>query len=190
VLDLPPSVDHNAPLCCKIREAALDDAYKTLKYKALSYVWGIPSGNSTIICHGKTLKVTPNSLGALQHLRSRYPPRKPWVDAICIDQIEGAESIRERNQQAKLMGEVYLKVVKVLVRFGPAEPSAARTFRRLALVGRLLTLEWKKKVSLSILGTVRAYLSKSLLRKLPNCVSLRSTADLIQPQVLPLRPAS
>lgn len=50
------------------------------------------------------------------------------------------------------MGEVYLKVVRVLVWFGPAEPSTARTFRRLALVGRLLTLEWKKKVSLSIFG--------------------------------------
>jgi hypothetical protein len=89
-----------------------------------------------------------------------------WVDAICIDQKKDKDSTWERNQQVKLMGEIYVKAVRVLVWLGPAEPSTARTFRRLAFVGRLLTLDWKKNDSLSILRAVRVYLGKSLLRML------------------------
>jgi hypothetical protein len=190
--DLLPSADPLATIYCRISEANMDDAHSTIKYDALSYVWGVLSGISSIMCDGKTLKVTENCLEALRHLRGRYKPRTLWVDAICIDQKKDKDSTRERNQQVKLMGEVYVKAARVLVWLGPAEPSTARTFRRLALVGRLLTLDWKKNVSLSILRAVRMYLGKSLLRMSSckhtyNTCSVGSKADFAQLQALHLR---
>ncbi len=43
-------------------------------YEALSYVWGAVEGNTYAACHGKVIKVTPNCLSALRHLRSNSDP--------------------------------------------------------------------------------------------------------------------
>jgi hypothetical protein len=69
-------------------------------YEALSYVWGSPTANSPISCHGKDL------------LKKKR--RVLWIDAICIDQ----SSMDERNQQVELMGDVYSKARRVILWLG------------------------------------------------------------------------
>jgi hypothetical protein len=97
-------------------------------YEALSYSWGDPSQRVALQCHGKDLHVTPNCESALRHLRRDSGVRTLWVDAICIDQT----STDDRNQQVRIMGDVYSKASLVLIWLGPAtsvEPSLFRFLR-------------------------------------------------------------
>jgi hypothetical protein len=91
----------SGPLICDLFEARLADKPQ---FEALSYVWGEKDPNCHIICHGRQLPITPNCEAALLKLRFRKKKvRLLWVDAICIDQT----NIEERNQQVKLMGDIY-----------------------------------------------------------------------------------
>jgi hypothetical protein len=83
-------------------------------YEALSYVWGSPTVNNPISCHGKDLLVTVNCIAALRRLRNKKKRRVLWIDAICIDQ----SSMNERNRQVKLMGDVYSKARRVILWLG------------------------------------------------------------------------
>lgn len=95
-----------------------------VSYDALSYVWGDPKEVSRITCH--TLRVTNsdgagvaaplplgvNLLDALKYLRKTDVSVKIWVDAICINQND----IEERNQQVRMMGDIYLWAERVVIR--------------------------------------------------------------------------
>lgn len=72
-------------------------------YRALSYVWGPPPHVAPILCYGKDLLVSESCVAALRRLRSTTIEEVLWIDAICINQI----SMKEREQQMKLMGDVY-----------------------------------------------------------------------------------
>lgn len=54
-----------------------------------------------------------------------------------LNQRESQQSIKERNHQVELMGEVYSKAQTVLVWFGAEDPSTARSFRLLEKIARM-----------------------------------------------------
>ena len=136
LLNLNASSDLCAPLDVSLFEASLDDfPSDRLGYEALSYVWGAPEGSVPCTCDGKELLITPNCNDALRHLRLPNQHRTLWVDAICIDQGNGGESLKERNTQITLMGEVYHTAERTLCWLGKVEQYTAGTFERLRRIG-------------------------------------------------------
>ncbi|KAF2096281.1 HET-domain-containing protein [Rhizodiscina lignyota] len=95
--------------------------YEALCYKALSYVWGAKDPPHSVYCSGKQIRVTRNCYDALQQIRKRQRTSKEehilWIDAICINQND----ILERNEQVKLMADVYSKANEVLVWLSTSE---------------------------------------------------------------------
>jgi hypothetical protein len=75
-------------------------------YGALSYVWGDTTQSRTITCNGQAIQVTINLADALFRLRDEQATELVWIDALCIDQ----DNVLERNQQVKLMKDIYTKV--------------------------------------------------------------------------------
>jgi hypothetical protein len=87
------------------------------------------------------LNVTPNCLSVLQTLRSRFKPRKLWVDARCIDQTSTAE----KNQQVPLMAEIYGRAKQVLVWLNPGNQDEKRVQQTSQL---LLRVGWLYRMRL------------------------------------------
>ncbi|CZR66339.1 uncharacterized protein PAC_16240 [Phialocephala subalpina] len=126
LLGLLPSPEFQSTLDVNLTEVSLDavtDEHNN--YEALSYVWGSRSGTESIRCDDKLHLVTPNCQSALRHLRLRDKIRILWVDAICIDQENGAASVEERNSQVALMGEIYKTAVQKLREKGLLDPDAS-----------------------------------------------------------------
>jgi hypothetical protein len=131
ILLLQPS-NCGPDLQCTLEEVTLDD---DPQYEALSYVWGAhdPDGNTNILCHGQRLTVTPNCCAALHRLRMKDTVRRLWIDAICIDQT----SVKEKNHQVPLMGDVYQKSSDVILWLGEIEKKTASDVLMLALLGSM-----------------------------------------------------
>jgi hypothetical protein len=103
-------------------EVNLDD--KT-KYEAISYSWDAQQPDRKVIIGNTYLLVTANCEDALHQLRRTFSPRTLWVDSICIDQ----SSIPERNQQVKLMGEIYGNAHEVIIWLGKEAQFTKAIFR-------------------------------------------------------------
>jgi len=88
------------------------------EYFALSYVWG--DQKVPVLCDGKTVEVPLNLRVALE--RSREASTYLWADALYIDQ----KNIPERNQQVKLMADIYKKATMVTVWLGLDEKGYAK----------------------------------------------------------------
>jgi hypothetical protein len=103
------------PIRCKITHVDLND---NPLYKALSYTWGSPSKHElrTITINELPFLITPNLWQALHHLRSEWVPRKLWIDAICINQLDD----EEKGLQIQRMREIYYKASLVIVWLGEA----------------------------------------------------------------------
>ena len=130
------------PVRCSLRTVSLDD---DPQYETLSYAWGAPVLDHTVLVDGAALNVTKNLHNALQYLRrqqrffseedyessgdgafktdvttSSWDPeasRVLWADAVCINQTD----IDERASQVNLMGEVYRHGIRLHVWIGTAE---------------------------------------------------------------------
>lgn len=111
----------------ELNETSLDDCPK---YNAISYTWGHPTPTVPIQCSGRTLLVTQSCAQALRRLMRASFSQVVWIDGVCINQT----SISERNQQVKLMGEIYRRAKKVLVWLGPATD------------GSDMAIDWLKKL--------------------------------------------
>ena len=136
VLTLLPSSDFKAPLKVSLNEISLDAVLSPIPpYEALSYVWGSSTSDRPLTCDGKLLLVTPNCESALRHLREAGHPRDLWIDAICIDQDGGTESMRERNAQVALMGEVYNKATHTLCWLGEGMDFTGKVIAQLERIG-------------------------------------------------------
>jgi hypothetical protein len=124
---LQPSAHFPEPITCNVAEVTLDSHPN---YEALSYVWGDPTIQVTLQIEGASLKVTTNLELALRYLRLHDKPRTIWVDAICIDQ----SNIEERNQQVRLMKDIYSSCAVDLVWIGESDEhtqSAIDTVKRM-----------------------------------------------------------
>jgi hypothetical protein len=86
-------------------------------------VWGEEhdhGGPFLILVNGKTLAVRHNLHAFLRVAKTKYPNRKFWIDALCIDQTNTAE----RNQQVQQMGEIYTKAKEVIAWLGDEQTGA------------------------------------------------------------------
>ncbi|KAK4221303.1 hypothetical protein QBC38DRAFT_134839 [Podospora fimiseda] len=88
-------------------------------YIAMSYTWGDPTPEHTILLNGHEVKVRTNLYTMLEQLRTspelKRPSIKIWIDALCIDQDDHAE----KEIQVGKMDLVYKNALSVCVWLGP-----------------------------------------------------------------------
>lgn len=136
LLKLQPSIDRSAPIECTMEEADISTAPE---YEALSYVWGNPSPQRTVILNGQSFPVGENLEAALRQLRpcgAKQTHRTIWIDAICINQRD----VQERTRQVAQMDKVYRGAARVVIWLGRESNTSARVFRKLNFMKRDLSL--------------------------------------------------
>src|SRR2546430_1120222 len=69
------------------------------EFFALSYAWGSEQNNETVLCSGKSFKVTPHLKEGLRCICMTSGSRRFWIDAICINQDNDGE---KAAQMAKM----------------------------------------------------------------------------------------
>ncbi|KAF2726516.1 hypothetical protein EJ04DRAFT_582609 [Polyplosphaeria fusca] len=114
LIEVDPELSTDGKLQIQLFESVLSE-----EYTCLSYVWGQKNKGGrpfTILVNDKTFPVRCN-LNIFLHLaRRKYPKRRIWIDAICIDQKNKAE----KSDQVSRMGEIYSRAVKVYAWLGEA----------------------------------------------------------------------
>jgi hypothetical protein len=91
-------------------------------YDALSYTWGDLSRKHTIFCDGRELQIHHNLHEALPYLARRSSTLPIWIDAVCIDQTNEKEKVK----QIRLMSDIYRNATRVWAWLGLAvEPGAS-----------------------------------------------------------------
>jgi hypothetical protein len=111
--------------------ASLDDA--SLKYIALSYVWGLDMSQIPLLVNGTEFKATANLFDFLARYRkiSYAVPKWElanfplWIDAVCINQ----EDIPERNSQVQMMGSIYRSATRTISWLGPDDDDSDTAMR-------------------------------------------------------------
>jgi hypothetical protein len=86
----------------------------TIRYTALSYMWGKAIAEHTISLNGTPYLVRKNLWNFLHRARKDDFEGYLWIDALCIDQ----GTVRERNHQVALMGKIYSHADVVVVWLG------------------------------------------------------------------------
>lgn len=76
-------------------------------YEALSYVWGLPSPNDTIMIDNQAFVIHQNLHNFLTRLAyGVFPDLRDhlfWIDQLCIDQANN----EEKTHQVQMMGKIY-----------------------------------------------------------------------------------
>ncbi|KAM0544094.1 hypothetical protein ACHAPJ_011976 [Fusarium lateritium] len=121
LLELQPSDSHLEPL---VGQLVVSDITFQPDYEALSYVWGDVTPVKYIRLDEQDVSITPNLHSALTHLRSTSKVRTLWVDALCINQSTHGE----RNQQVRIMGDIYKSARQVVVWLGDAADDSHLVF--------------------------------------------------------------
>jgi hypothetical protein len=105
----------DTPIRCKFTRLSLTDD-NHVSYTTLSYVWGDESDTCTIVVDDLDFFITRNLFLALWRIRAHMAgqPVTLWADALCIDRA----NVRQRNNQVKLMGEIYSKCREVILWMG------------------------------------------------------------------------
>lgn len=122
LLELQPA--WKGPIRCRIRHKNFSDKPQ---YEALSYQWGPKEPVRYIFLDGKKFVVRENLWQALGHMRSRFTPRRLWIDAICINQLDH----QERNFQVTQMGRIYKQASRVVVWLGKETQDSKLAIRTL-----------------------------------------------------------
>ena len=115
LIELFPGV-RGETLRAKLQSFDLD---KAPAFYALSYVWGSPEVQDTILLGDRAFKrerITGNLHAALTEMRQTGTPRFIWVDALCIDQ----QNLIEKNQQVRMMGTIFASAAQVIIWLGEA----------------------------------------------------------------------
>jgi hypothetical protein len=117
------------------------------EYDALSWQWGSDRASEVIRIKHKdkdntdpkiwTMKIMPNLMVALKHLRMEDQILRLWVDAICIEQIEQGNNSPtsidadeqknlEKSNQISIMTKIYGMAANVAVWLGGEEEDTAK----------------------------------------------------------------
>ncbi|KAI7177893.1 hypothetical protein KC316_g10798 [Hortaea werneckii] len=96
-------------------------------YAAMSYTWGEPPAQETILIHGRTFTVRWNCRYMLRQLQKHRPYGYFWVDAICINQ----DDVAEKNCQVQMMGEIYEHAECVIACLGERADNSSLLFEQL-----------------------------------------------------------
>lgn len=117
ILRIQPAKNQSDEIRCDLISSLLTDHDE---YEALSYTWGSPAPDpgKSILVNSEHFPVFENLFTALLRLRKTSKPRMIWIDAICINQSENQEAIREREQQLLLMRQIYEQAQQVLIWLG------------------------------------------------------------------------
>lgn len=103
------------PLKCEIDTDSIE---AEPVYDALSYVWGDRKWQPGMVVSTATgdawLQINFSLATYLHRFRSRTASRTLWVDSVCINQ----EDVKERNQQVRLMDQIYRKASAVMIWLG------------------------------------------------------------------------
>lgn len=99
------------PLLCRLERRQRNDP---APYKALSYVWGDQTEQSSMSINDIECQVGRNLSEAILTLRNLRIATHLWVDAICINQDDDDE----RNRQVRRMGDIYVGAEEVLIWLG------------------------------------------------------------------------
>jgi hypothetical protein len=82
------------------------------EFEAISYVWGLSIFDRCLSLHDMSvLYVTESLAEALPCLSQLSKTKRLWIDQICIDQ----GNISERNQQVRIMGQIYEQAMYTLI---------------------------------------------------------------------------
>ena len=141
VLSLLPG-NKSAPLQCEIHRADVPGLNSPgvasgPTFEALSYAWGDSNLCQRLYCNNSLIKITQSLFDALFHLRYPKATRTLWVDAVCIDQNNN----RERIKQIPLMKEIYQHASCVMIWLGLADQSSGRALDLLRLAANYLRQE-------------------------------------------------
>ncbi|KAF5679428.1 heterokaryon incompatibility protein het-6 [Fusarium heterosporum] len=124
LLELQPSSNAMEPLVGRLINS---DITFQPDYEALSYAWGDCADVNYIKIDDCDIAITPNLHLALIHLRATDNVRVLWIDALCINQsVHG-----ERNQQVRIMGDIYKSARQVIVWLGEAADDSHLVFEHL-----------------------------------------------------------
>ena len=94
-------------------QGSLEEPNSTFpQYAALSYTWGKPEFNRSIIVNGRRLDITENLYAALQ--TSNLNKHSIWIDAVCINQKDNLE----KNTQVPLMTKIYSNATAAVIWLG------------------------------------------------------------------------
>jgi hypothetical protein len=112
VVQILPSSKNLAQIECRM--LAMNISNKGCRYHCLSYVWGSPNQNRSILCDNRTLQITDNLFIALKNLQRNGDTTPIWIDQLCINQ----ENTAERNKQVTMMATIYEMAEKTIIWLG------------------------------------------------------------------------
>lgn len=96
---------------------------KTANYVVLSYRWGTLPAVHEVIMNGSPFYVRKNLWDFLNVIRHQ-PAMFLWIDALCINQSD----TQERNQQVRIMGQIFQSADMVLSWLGAANADVEQAF--------------------------------------------------------------
>ncbi|KAI6866164.1 hypothetical protein KC323_g4070 [Hortaea werneckii] len=107
-----------------IESFALQDAPP---YAAMSYTWGDPPAQETILIHRCPFPIRWNCWYMLRQLQRHRPYGYFWIDAICINQ----DDVDEKNCQVQMMGDIYESAECVIACLGEHADDSRLLFEHL-----------------------------------------------------------
>ncbi|KAI3324366.1 HET domain protein [Xylariaceae sp. AK1471] len=160
--------------------SVVDLTNSPLRYEALSYVWGTEKARQPLKCHGYDILITQNLEYALQALRHPTLIRPLWVDAVCINQLD----LDERVRQIGYMRLVYEYAGRVVVWLGPENPvteSALARARELCEYRAILLQTFRESAGPTTQpAQVDAQVFRMMLEELMMDAEAQSGSDLVK----------
>lgn len=108
---LDDKYSENIKLRCEMTTWPMDNKPS---YHAISYTWGDPASNTTILINGKAFQTRTNCEYVLKQAYWFEKTYYYWVDAICINQGD----LEEKSKQVSKMGSIYESAAHVLAYVG------------------------------------------------------------------------
>src|ERR1700761_645707 len=148
LLYIHPASDANEPIICHLITKKLSDKPK---YLALSYTWGEPIFNHTILVslQGHKLYITANLDRSIRAFR-RSGGKLLWADQVCINQ----DDAREKEKQIPLMRQIYQESQQVMFWIGDEDPYTTAAFDLTKKLGELFLKITREKPEFPPAGAI------------------------------------
>ena len=138
----------------------------SVEFEAISYCWGSADRVDSILIDRDNFRVTESAFNVLMARRSMFKDRTLWIDAICINQSDTVEKMR----QIQMMREIYGSAHRVLAipNFSWQARLAAKTLIELKVAAQIswidvneLGLKFKAKRSAVVNLLTSEYFSRA-----------------------------
>lgn len=114
ILVVEPALSADDPITCSLTTTRLPSDQP---FDALSYCWGSGASKKLLAINGQDVLVSSSVVAALRRLRPEKQALAVWIDQICINQRD----VDERNEQVRLMSEIYSHAERVHVWLGDGD---------------------------------------------------------------------